>query len=86
MEKALKLSAKANSKSANGSVYRQLVGSLIYLTTTKPDLSFTISYISKFMKKPKVEHWTIAKRVLIYVKSTIDFGLLHGKSGALSIN
>ena len=56
MEKGLKLLAKSDSNTVNESVYRQLVGSLIYLTTTTPNLSFVMSFISKFMSSPKVEH------------------------------
>jgi hypothetical protein len=80
MEKGLKLSAKTDSKAVNESVYRQLVGSLIYLTTTRPDLSFVVSFISRFMTAPKVEHWTATKRVLRYVKGTLDFGILYNRS------
>jgi hypothetical protein len=43
MEKGLKLSTKTNSKAVNELVYKQLVGSLIYLTSTRPDLSFAMS-------------------------------------------
>ena len=44
------------------------MGSLIYLTTIRPDLSFVVSFISRFLTAPKLEHLTIAKRVLRYVK------------------
>jgi len=80
MEKGLKLSAKADFKAVNESIYRQLVGSLIYPTTTRPNLSFTVSFISKFMTAPKVERWTATKRVLRYVKETLDFGILYSRS------
>jgi hypothetical protein len=80
MEKGLKLSSKIDSKAVSESLYRQLVGSLIYLTTTRPDLSFAMSFISRFMTTPKVEHWTTTKRVLRYVKGTLDFGILYSRS------
>jgi len=56
MEKGLKLLANTNSKAVNESVYRQLVGSLIYLTATRPDLSYAVSIIFRFMTAPKEEH------------------------------
>jgi hypothetical protein len=56
IEKGLKLSAKTDSKVVNESIYVQLVGSLIYLTSTRPDLSFIVSFISRFITVPKVEH------------------------------
>jgi hypothetical protein len=80
MEKGLKLSAKIDSKAVSESLYRQLVGNLIYLTTTRPDLSFAVSFISRFMTTPKVEHWTAVKRVLRYVKATLDFSILYNRS------
>ena len=54
MEKGMKLSAKTNSKVVSESLYRQLVGILIYLTSTRPDLSFVVSFIFRFMTMPKV--------------------------------
>ena len=80
MEKGLKPLAKSDSKTVNESFYRQLVGSLIYLIVTRPDLSFIVILISIFMSTPKVQHWKLAKRVLRYVKGTLDFGILYSKS------
>jgi hypothetical protein len=44
------------------------VGSLIYLTTTKPDILFAVGILSKFMQKPCEGHWCVAKRVVRYLK------------------
>jgi hypothetical protein len=52
----MKLSAEIDSKVVNESIYRQLSGSLIYLTTTRLDLSFVVSFISRFMIVTKEEH------------------------------
>lgn len=56
MEEGLKLLAKVDSKAVKESIYGKLVGSLTYLTTTRPALSFVVSFISRFMATPKVEH------------------------------
>ncbi|KAH9303948.1 hypothetical protein KI387_008352 [Taxus chinensis] len=77
MEVGLKLSAHDDSPPVDETLYRQLVGSLIYLTTTQPDLCFAVSYLSRFLSKPKLIHWGAAKRVLRYVKGTLDFGILY---------
>jgi hypothetical protein len=58
----MKLSAKTDSKEINESIYKQLVGSLIYLTTTMPYLSYAMSFISIFMTVSKVEHWIAVNR------------------------
>lgn len=54
------------------------MGSLIYLTATRPDLSYDVSFISRFMTAPDVKHWTTAKRALRYVKGTLD--IMHSRS------
>ena len=60
MEKGLKLSAKFDSPSVDDTTYMQLVSSLIYLFATRPDISFAISYISRFMTAPNADHWMAA--------------------------
>ncbi|XP_070008621.1 secreted RxLR effector protein 161-like [Nicotiana sylvestris] len=60
-------------------MYRQLVGSLIYLTQTRPDLSFAIGVISRYMHNPKKHHMEAVRRILRYVKSIINYGFLYEK-------
>ena len=57
--------------------FRQIVGSLIYLTITRPDLSYPVEVISQFMARPTKEHLQCAQRVLRYVSGTKDRGLLY---------
>eukprot|EP00253_Pinus_taeda_P003454 PITA_03454 len=64
----LKLSKEHNSKDFDPSLYKSIVGSLMYLTATRPDIMFAVSLISKFMERPKEAHWKAAKRILRYVK------------------
>eukprot|EP00253_Pinus_taeda_P016265 PITA_16265 len=52
MESGLKLSAQSSSPLVDETLFRQLVGSLIYLTATRPDISFAVSYISRFISDP----------------------------------
>jgi hypothetical protein len=56
--------------------YRRTIGSLQYLSLTRPDLGFAINRLAQFMHKPTVTHWQHVKRLLRYVKQTIHFGLL----------
>ncbi|GJT27321.1 retrovirus-related pol polyprotein from transposon TNT 1-94 [Tanacetum coccineum] len=46
---------------------------------TRPDLMYVVSLLSRFMAKPKEEHMAVAKRVLRYIKGTINYGLYYGK-------
>eukprot|EP00253_Pinus_taeda_P009468 PITA_09468 len=80
MEPGLKLSAQSSSLPVDETLFRQLVGSLIYLTAIRPDISFAVSYISRFMSALKDDHWITTKRVLRYVRGTSDYGLLYTRS------
>lgn len=77
MEQNLKLTSIEGKEFEDATKYRQLVGSLIYLTTTRPDISFTIGILSRFMQKPCEGHWSAAKRVLRYLKGTQDLGIKY---------
>ena len=57
--------------------FRQIVGSTIYLTITRSDLSYPVFLISQFMSQPKVEHLQCAQRILRYVSGTKDRALLY---------
>lgn len=57
-------------------MYREAVGSLIYLTTcTRPDLSFVVSRLSQYFAEPTEEQWVTVKHVLRYLKGTVEKGL-----------
>jgi hypothetical protein len=73
----VKLSCDDGSKEVNGTVYRQMVGSLNYLTTTRPDISYSVSVLSQFMAKPHESHWNATKAVLRYLKGTLDYGIKY---------
>ena len=54
--------------------YKQVVGSLNYLTTTRPDIMFVVSLISRYMENLTELHLRTTKRVLRYLKGTTGFG------------
>lgn len=56
--------------------YWHLVGRLIYLTFTRPDLNYIIHILSQFMQKPLEEHWQAALRVVRYLKGSPDQGIM----------
>ncbi|CAM8975422.1 unnamed protein product [Rhodiola kirilowii] len=59
----------------NPTLFREIVGSLQYLTITRPDIAYAVNFISQFMSQPRTTHLVAAKRILRYVKGTIDHGL-----------
>lgn len=76
MEQNLKLTTNSGTPLADPSCYRHLVGRLIYLTVTRPDISYAVHILSQFMNLPYTEHMDAAMRVLRYLKSTPGQGLM----------
>lgn len=81
-----KLSKKDEGPSVDSTFYKSLVGSLLYLTTTRPDILFATSFVSRFMKSPEDSHWKVAKRILRYVAGTLNYGLLYKNSKDYSLS
>jgi hypothetical protein len=54
-----------------------MVGSLNYLTTTRPDIAYSMSVLTCFMVKPLEIHWNAVKEVLGYLKGTLDYGIKY---------
>jgi len=52
-----KLSKKDEGSIVDSTLYKRLVGSLMYFTTTRPDIMFASSFVSRFMESPKNSHW-----------------------------
>ena len=66
-------------------LYRRLVGKLIYLTVTRPDISYAVSVLSQFMQAPRAIHLEGVYRVLAYIKRAPGKGLLYRRHGHLRI-
>ncbi|SCV69219.1 BQ2448_2239 [Microbotryum intermedium] len=59
-------------------LYRSVVGELLWLAgCTRPDLSFTVAHLTRFMSDPQAEHIACAKHVLRYLKGTVSLGLVY---------
>ncbi|KAK4394744.1 Retrovirus-related Pol polyprotein from transposon TNT 1-94 [Sesamum angolense] len=61
------------SQKVDGSMYRSLIGSLLYLTATRPDIMFATSLLSKFMQSPSQVHYAAAKRILRYLRAEAEY-------------
>eukprot|EP00253_Pinus_taeda_P028753 PITA_28753 len=85
MEQNLKLTSIKGKEFQDATKYRQLVGSLNYLTTTKPNISFVVGILSRFMQKPCEGNWSTEKRVLRYLKGTHDFGIKYTQVNDFSL-
>ncbi|KAK4352525.1 hypothetical protein RND71_028043 [Anisodus tanguticus] len=56
-------------------LYRSLAGALRYLTFTRPDIAYAVQHVCLFMHAPREPHFTDLKRIIRYVKGTLDYGL-----------
>jgi histone deacetylase 1/2 len=65
--------------------YRQTVGALQYVTLTRPDIAYSVNQLCQHIQAPTCTHWTTTKRVLRYLKHTLDYGLFY-KLGSFSVN
>lgn len=70
-----------NCQVVDSTQYRGLVGKLLYLAgSTRPDIAFTISSLSRFNINPHRHHWEAAKRVLRYLRGTMNFGIIYRRT------
>ena len=85
MEENLKLGVRSDQVPANKERYQRLVGQLMYLAHTRPDLAFTLSMVSRFMHTPSEEYMNAVIRILRYVKSSPGKGIMFTKGDTLNI-
>lgn len=69
----------------NPTLYHQLVGSLVYLTITRPDIAYVVYIISQFMADPRTYHYATVLRMLHYLKGTIFHGLYFSSNSSFQL-
>jgi hypothetical protein len=77
MEAKLKLLVDTSSELIDATLYRRIIGSLMYLMNTRPDICFGMKTLSQFIVEPRRVHLVAAKHVMRYLKGTIDYGLSY---------
>ncbi|CAM8972749.1 unnamed protein product [Rhodiola kirilowii] len=85
MEQNCKLMMDSGSSYVDAGRYRRLVGRLLYLTGTRPDIVFAVNTLSKFVAAPRDAHMEAAERVLKYLKATAGQGIMLKASGEFCI-
>ena len=81
MDRSYQESQDEPSKPVDSTLYRQAVGSLMYLMIgSRPDIAFAIGKLSQHFESPQQQHWVAVKRVLRYVNGTSEFGILYDGS------
>ncbi|XP_072072082.1 uncharacterized mitochondrial protein AtMg00810-like [Arachis hypogaea] len=69
----------------NPTLYRQLVGGLVYLTVTRPDIAYPVHVLSPFLSAPRTTHYAAVLRILRYIKGTLFHGLYFSAHSSLSL-
>ncbi|GJU22204.1 ribonuclease H-like domain, reverse transcriptase, RNA-dependent DNA polymerase [Tanacetum coccineum] len=85
MDPGTRLMKTAEGTMVNSTDYRSLIGCLRYLLHTRPDLSYSVALLSRFMQEPKEQHMKAIKQVLRYVKGTKDYGITYKHNGGNKI-
>ena len=75
METKLKLLVDTSSELVDVTLYRQIIGSLMYMTNTRPDICFVVNTLSQYLVEPRRVHLVAAKHVMRYLKGMLDYGL-----------
>ena len=79
MSRMLSLLVDLVGKSVDPTLYRSMIGSLLYLTASKPNISYNVGVCARYQANPKESHVNAVKRIIKYVKSTSNFGVWYDK-------
>lgn len=85
MDPKEQMSKDEGGKAVDATEYKSLVGGLRYLVHTRPDIAYSVGIVSRYMEKPTTMHLNAVKRILRYVKGTLNFGLVYSKGGGNNI-
>ncbi|KAL5569690.1 hypothetical protein UlMin_026265 [Ulmus minor] len=85
MVSSLKLTATNGDPITNLTEYRSIVGALQYIIITHPEIAYSVNQICQFMQNPLDHHWKAIKRILRYLKGTMDDGIHLRGSKTLSL-
>jgi hypothetical protein len=66
-------------------LYRSMVGKLLHLTHTRPDITYSVSIVSRFMQMLQLSHLLAVKRIFRYLAGTWDSGILYGRGGTSTL-
>jgi hypothetical protein len=75
-----------DSNPVDRSLYRQLIGSLMYLVNTQLDIFFVVNTLNQFQMEPRHEHWIVSNHVLRYIHGTRNYGLRYTASSDIQLH
>ena len=86
MSSSLSLDKDENGKKVNQKEYRGMIGSLLYLTASRPDIMFSVCMCARFQDDPRDSHLVAVKRILRYLNGTKALGLWYPKRTDFSLS
>jgi len=85
MSTSVKISSDLTGKSVDPSLYKSMIGSLLYLTASRPDIAFSVGVCARIQANPKESHLTVVKRIIRYVNDTISYGIWYSRETNLVV-
>ena len=79
MSSSTKLNVDSSRVEMSPTLYRSIIESLLYLTTSRPDIAFSIGVCARYQAAPKESHLTAVKRIIRYINETPNYGLWYSK-------
>ena len=79
MSSSVKLSSNPAGVEVDRTLYKSMISSLLYLTTSTPDIAFSVGVCARFQVAPKESHLTAIKRIICYVNGTSDYGIWYSR-------
>jgi hypothetical protein len=82
---SVKISSDLVGKSIDSSLYRSMIGSILYLTASRPDIAFSVGVCARFQANPNKSHLTAVKRIFRYVNDTLSYGIWYSRETNLVV-
>jgi len=77
LEQNVKLHVDERDLVKDTTMYRRIMGSLIYMTITRPDLNYVVGVVNQFMQTPQKPHLDVVRFILRYIKHTLQCGIFY---------
>ncbi|XP_040245182.1 secreted RxLR effector protein 161-like [Aegilops tauschii subsp. strangulata] len=81
MQNRLQLCKTGTGDAMDATRYRSVVGSLRYLCNTRPDITYAVGIVSRYLEAPAELHWAAVKQILRYVSGTLEYGCCYKRGG-----
>ena len=79
MSPNIKLTVDLLGKNVDSSLYKSVIGSFLYLTASRPNISYSVGVCTRYQANPKESYMIALKRIIKYVKATANFGVWYSK-------